>query len=1259
MARSGRSFPIRPFISPNPAKFAITGTASVAVPKPALHFQVKTHNSVSVAVPKPALSFTGKVGRVAHFSLAVPKPALSFTEHETFHAAFSLQVPKPALAAGGSVQIPFPPGPLGLLFELLIGSTWTDITDFVYQRNPISIVRGRPDETQSANPATMNLTLDNRDGRFSPRNPLGPYYGQIGRNTQIRCSAPTTGVSPWVRGYRFWGEVSEWPPGWDPTGSDVFVNVSAAGILRRLSQAAALRSALFRYYSTLDPSVSLLAYWPAEDGANSTSLSSGVQGGFPMNFLGSPQLASDSGFATAAALPQFNGAIFTGATGIAGSLPVATTVVFSTSGTNHWTAPTGVESVIAECWGAGGTGSAFNGSTGGAGGGGGEYAAGSVGVTPGTSYTYVVGANGGNSTFTGDSGTVTAHGGKAGSSDGATGGAGGTGSTNATHFDGGAGAAGSGGPGGSGSQSQSSQSFTSSGTFNAPSDLSGNVQAYVWGGGGGGGAGGTDGAGSGGGGGFTSSSVTVSPGGSVTVTVGAGGSAGTSGSSSTQGGSSAFGSVTAGGGGRGATNGFGIGGSGGTHSGGSGNVSTGLVGAGGGGGASLGGDGQGGTNGGGGGGQGGNGGGAGGLDTAGGDGGNGGTSGSKTGKNGAAPGGGGGGGYGNSTSSSGGSGARGKVEVFYTETTAAPDAAIGGGGGSSGGTTSAGNAGDTEAGGSAVSGGGPGGGTLAGSRFTAKPVSGPGGGGGGYDSLGALSAGFTGQVRVTYAPAGTVITGAEANVFRFLIHLPDGGATDGAVIGRMFTTGTIAWIDVVYNTGGFLTLNALTAAGATLFTSGQVAFSADGQFLLVSAELDTSGSNIAWSLTGIVAGADAVRATATGTLTSATVGDPYSVVMNPDGILTDTSFGHVAVLETASAITGLIAPVAAYAGENAADRFTRLCTEEGVPTQIIGTNTDTQLMGPQLPEQLVTLLQECEDADRGLMFEPRDQFGVSYRTRVDLYNQDPAMVLIYTAGDLAQPLQPTDDDQLTRNDVTISRPNGSSSEQMATSGSLSTADPPAGVGAYTYSATLNVATDGQLPDLANWILKAGTVDEPRYPVIALDLSRTELADNFATVTTADIGDFLTIQNAPFWLPPGPINQLMFGYTETLNAFTWTISANCVPEVPYEVATAADPIALTGTRAGTDGSSLHDGIGTGDTTFAVSTPVPNQPWIDTGGYAGQFPFDVIIAGEQMTVTGVTGTSTPQTFTVTRQVNGISKPHSAGEPVDLFNPAVIAL
>jgi hypothetical protein len=54
-----------------------------------------------------------------------------------------------------------------------------------------------------------------------------------------------------------------------------------------------------------------------------------------------------------------------------------------------------------------------------------------------------------------------------------------------------------------------------------------------------------------------------------------------------------------------------------------------------------------------------------------------------------------------------------------------------------------------------------------------------------------------------------------------------------------------------------------------------------------------------------------------------------------------------------------------------------------------------------------------------------------------------------------------------------------------------------------------------------------------------------------------------------------------------------------------------------------------------------------------------PILVTAGGEDMTVTAISGTSNPQTFTVVRSVNGVVKSHPADTPISLTNPARAAL
>ena len=290
-----------------------------------------------------------------------------------------------------------------------------------------------------------------------------------------------------------------------------------------------------------------------------------------------------------------------------------------------------------------------------------------------------------------------------------------------------------------------------------------------------------------------------------------------------------------------------------------------------------------------------------------------------------------------------------------------------------------------------------------------------------------------------------------------------------------------------------------------------------------------------------------------------------------------------------------------------------------------------------------------------MLYEPLGTFGLGYRTLTSMYNQTAAAVFDYSQAMLADQLQPVDDDQLIANDVTVSRTNGSSYEAMQLTGALSVNPPPNGVGGYPKSFTVNCELDSQIPSIAGWLLNLGTVDQHRYPVVDIDLARPQVTGEFTAVIDTDLGDLITISNPPAWLPPETILQLVYGYTETIDTiFHWTFNYNCVPAKPYFVATSDDP---TYDRVDTDGSLLVANINSSATTFQVNPADSSYPLWTTDSTV--MPFDIVMDGERMTVKAISSTTSPQTFTVVRSVNGVVKSHTAGASLSLFYQAIVGL
>lgn len=481
---------------------------------------------------------------------------------------------------------------------------------------------------------------------------------------------------------------------------------------------------------------------------------------------------------------------------------------------------------------------------------------------------------------------------------------------------------------------------------------------------------------------------------------------------------------------------------------------------------------------------------------------------------------------------------------------------------------------------------------------------------------------------------------------------------DRSIIFRLRCSGTAPIWEVNYGTGGSLRLIAYTADfGALIFDGGPVGFNVDNKKLRCSLQLTQSGSDVNWLLSIYEFGSSAA-AYASGTVTGYSVGQATQVQMNVLYQLKDTVLGHVVVQNAVTDIFSLAQQFNAYVGETATDRIHSLY-DLASPSlggfYFYGMSNDSALMGPRSASTLISMIQEAADADMGSLYEPRGRIGIVYRTRTSMYSQTPVVVASFAAGELAPPFAPTDDDQLTRNDVTVTRKDGSSARATKTVGPLSSASTSqGGVGVYPTSPTVNCYRDSQLPDIAGWQVALGTVDQPRYPALSFNLGSREVAAN-ATLSAAlkilNVGDKITVTNATAIGVYDTINQICIGLTEKLNAFEWTITANCVPGDPYEIADYDDATY----RYDSATSTLHAGINSSATSMQVDV-ADGVLWTIS---AGDFPFDIMVAGERMTVTNITGSSSPQTWTVTRSVNGVVKSQAASAQVSLFFPPLYGL
>jgi len=459
----------------------------------------------------------------------------------------------------------------------------------------------------------------------------------------------------------------------------------------------------------------------------------------------------------------------------------------------------------------------------------------------------------------------------------------------------------------------------------------------------------------------------------------------------------------------------------------------------------------------------------------------------------------------------------------------------------------------------------------------------------------------------------------------FSILRPTSGATDGPAIAQ-----------ILYSAGGFAqVLGITTAADSTVSTNWH-------HYKLEGTQVGANWQ-VQWWKNGVDRGIASSGAGTLGPLTNFTAFGGYNVGLSGTP---GCSVGYAAIYATAGAFTASShsSALQAFTGELAHVRIARLCTEAGIPvyTQAPG----SAAMGPQSADNLLNLLRECEAVDGGLLYEY--QFGIGYQSVRERYNQPVAMALDFHQRHIAGVPAPTDDDQFTRNRWTISRSGGASVTATEANGNKGTR----AIGVWPDSATLNVYADSQVAQEASWRVHLGTVDEVRWPSLRLQL-HGGASSLIPTWLGFALGKRISLSNPPTQMAPDAIDAIVDGYSEAFNQVAWVAELNTTPASPYSVAVMDDP--LLG-RLDSATSTLTADVASGTTSISVTTTDVRDLWTTD---AAEVPFDIIVAGEVMTVTVVSGASSPQTFTVTRSVNAVVKAQTAGAAIHIRYPATLAL
>lgn len=424
------------------------------------------------------------------------------------------------------------------------------------------------------------------------------------------------------------------------------------------------------------------------------------------------------------------------------------------------------------------------------------------------------------------------------------------------------------------------------------------------------------------------------------------------------------------------------------------------------------------------------------------------------------------------------------------------------------------------------------------------------------------------------------------------------------------------------------------------------------------------------------------------TLEAFQIGADYSLFLHVDGVLADshtqspgtldglrriqlfsvidaqqnTYFEHVLVFSSSVASLPLpsdfASPFLGYAGESALVRAERLCYEEGVTFGWIGSGVffgpdNTEPMGAQRPGTFLGLIQACAKAENGTLHTQRTSGGLQFRALETMYARDPWVTLSLSAGHFSPPWSGTADDQALINDMTVSREEGGSYRHQLDDGSRMSVTSPAsgGAGRKSGTADVNTETDFQLISQAQWRVHLGTADENRFSALKLQLAR-DVFRSGAGLTLArklrdlSVGDAITLTGLQSEFLYDDLRQVVFGISKRLDQLTYDMTLVCRPGSRYQTGKID-----SGWRLGSGDTTLNEALDATETGVDIAIATGGALWT-----AADQPFDIMIGGERMTVTNVTGASSPQTLTVTRNVNGLpgGKEHSVGAAVKLADP-----
>lgn len=291
--------------------------------------------------------------------------------------------------------------------------------------------------------------------------------------------------------------------------------------------------------------------------------------------------------------------------------------------------------------------------------------------------------------------------------------------------------------------------------------------------------------------------------------------------------------------------------------------------------------------------------------------------------------------------------------------------------------------------------------------------------------------------------------------------------------------------------------------------------------------------------------ADSAGLAGTVAVTDIKVGQGWS------GTMSHLSFGHSTADFPGIAAAGLTG----FAGETCAARITRYAGYLGIAPADLSLDTgqvpdlapDTDVAGHTALDAMRTV----EATEEGVLFDARDG-TLTFHDRAHRYSAASAFTLSYSAGQIANTLEPVLDDQRQRNDVTVTSTDGQLTGKATDQTSVDEH------GWYRESFTV-ATTDPDEPFMhASWLVNSYAEPEERVSAVEVLLNTATL-----TLTTqllaATVGTRLTLTGLPANAPAPTMDLFVEGTEEHITNDEHRIVFHTSPAAISDVWTVEDPV----------------------------------------------------------------------------------------------------